>query len=81
MASSRRERKRARRAEGTVDGIKIDKLEAYIETRIVCDRCGLEQPYVYEGTCIGPLGLDCAGESGISLRDFRDGGAPKPLRM
>ena len=41
--AARRARKKERKAIGLVDGIKPDVLAAYIATRVVCDRCGLDQ--------------------------------------
>lgn len=70
MASSRRDRKRANKAIGLVDGIRPEVLSEYLATRIICDRCGLDQPYVEGEGCIGALGLHCEGDSGVSPVDF-----------
>lgn len=38
-----RARKKERKAIGLIDGIKPDVLARFVATRVVCDRCGLEQ--------------------------------------
>jgi hypothetical protein len=42
---AKRARKKERRDSAFVDGIRREELEAYIRTRIVCDRCGQEQSF------------------------------------
>lgn len=70
MASAKRERQRARKARA--------ELIAYLRTRIVCERCGLEQPWrepepgIEIIPCEGALGLVCAGETAVSLCSLLD---------
>lgn len=79
MASDRRARKRERRARGADDRYWEEELPAYLRTRIVCDRCGLDQPFranVWEGNshelapCEGTLGLVCASQTAVFLDDW-----------
>jgi hypothetical protein len=75
-AVDRRARKRARKARGEDDAF-WEAMEAYIRTRIVCDRCGLEQPFRYVGDklpepCAGPLGLPCNSETAVWLDSWEE---------
>lgn len=72
--ADRRARKRARRDRGADDAY-WDALPEYIRSRIVCDRCGLDQPFetAFErqelAPCVGPLGLTCDSETATFLDD------------
>lgn len=70
MPSDRRARKRERKQQ-QIDDALAEELQAYVRTRIVCDKCGLEQPFRYGGDalapCDGPLGLACDSETAIFL--------------
>lgn len=81
MASKKRERKRERKAESEKLKEKAELLEA-LTGLVICDRCGLLQPYrsvgfddddgLYEFSvpCDGPLGLPCDGESATFADDW-----------
>ena len=71
--ADRRARKRIRKSLGA-DG----DLRARCAGRIVCDKCGQEQPFrtsddpdVFAvAPCVGPLGLPCDSESAVWLDSF-----------
>ena len=79
--ADRRARKRERKARGE-DGAFWEEMEAYVRTRIVCDRCGLEQPFatappphddsgiVLLAPCAGPMGLPCDSETATWLSEW-----------
>lgn len=69
MASARRERKRARVAVSLIDGIRPEVLAAYKATRIICDKCGLDQAYYRNLTCAA---FTCDGESGVMMDRWDD---------
>lgn len=77
MPSDRRARKRERKARGD-DGAYLDALPEYIRSRIVCDRCGLDQPFRHGfenggmAPCDGPLGLSCESEAAIFLDSWEE---------
>jgi len=62
-----------------------------LDDRIVCERCGLEQPFRSGDSsagdpwgvapCEGPLGLACSGERAVTLEaydeELTDGASPK----
>lgn len=71
-SETRRERKRERKLRS--------QLLAYAATRIVCEKCGLEQPFAVCDfdpdqpdlltPCAGPLGIPCNSETAVSLLTF-----------
>ena len=82
MPAARRERKRARKARGEDDAF-WEAMAAYVRTRIVCDRCGLEQPFRYDGSgmtpCEGALGLACNSESATFLDAWEEGTSERDI--
>lgn len=72
--ADRRARKRERKNRGE-DEAYWEAMAAYMRSRIVCDRCGLEQPFAYGGddgelaSCLGPLGVPCDSETATWLDD------------
>lgn len=75
VKADRRARKRARRDLGA-DARYWAALPAYIRSRIVCDKCGLEQPFRVAAQheelapCDGPLGLACDSETAVWADSF-----------
>jgi len=61
-----------------------ERARAYLRGRMVCLKCGLEQPFDHfggrvedDGTaviapCAGPLGLDCDGEQAVLLDTYAE---------